>query len=444
MKGLRPPGPKRHLLTGNTREFYRDQLGFLTDSARKFGDVVSLRFLHVPVYVLSNPVHIEQVFGSHNFVKSKSLRLPLQRRIFGNGLLSSNGEVWLRERRLTQPAFHRDQLTAYGETMIACTEQMLAGWEGEEVRDVYDEMRALALEISAKCLFNADMRRDGATVRDISDTVTKVFASQGSPLWILDNILPTPNNLRFRRAIKQLDKIIYDMISPQNEAESENLIYRLLSAQDEGGARMSRQQLRDELATLFFSSHEAAALAVTWTSYLLALHPEQQDAFSAELCSRLQERTTPAVADLPALPYTRMVIKEALRLYPPNRSVGREALNDCEIGGYYVRAGTQVLMSQWVVQRDSRYFESPEEFRPERWTPEFTKQLPKYAYFPFGGGPRVCIGQDFAIMEAMLVIATLLRKFKLALVKGQVIEPQPVVLLRPKNGIRIQVTAREH
>jgi cytochrome P450 len=293
-------------------------------------------------------------------------------------------------------------------------------------------------------LFNADMSRDGTTVRDISDTVTKVFASQGGPLWILDNILPTPNNLRFRKAIKQLDRIIYDMISRHDEKESDNLVYRLLSAEDEQGARMSSLQLRDELATLFFSSHEAAALALTWSCYLLALYPDKQERLFAELSGCLPERTTPAVADLPALPYTRMVIKEALRLYPPNRSVGREALNDCEIGGYYVPAGTQVLMSQWVVQRDPRYFESPQEFRPERWTPEFTKQLPKYAYFPFGGGPRVCIGQDFAIMEAMIVVATLLRRFKLELVQGQVVEPQPVILLRPKNGIKIQVTAREH
>ncbi len=448
MKGLRPPGPKRHLFTGNTREFYKDQLGFLTESARKYGDVVSLRFLHVPVYLLSNPVHIEQVFGSQNFIKSKSLRLPLQRRIFGNGLLSSNGEQWLRERRLTQPAFHRDHLNAYGESMIAGTEKMIADWEADGIRDVYDEMRALALEISAKCLFNADMSRVGATVREISDTVTKVFAAQGGLLWILDNFLPTPNNIRFRKAIKQLDKIIYDLVSRQtdhdNYDKSENLIAMLLSAQDEHGARMNRQQLRDELATLFFSSHEAVALALTWTCYLLARHPDKQETLFAELRGRLLEGTTPTVADLRGLPYTRMVIKEALRLYPPNRSVGREALNDCEIGGYYVPAGTQVIMSQWVVQRDPRHFESPEEFRPERWTPEFTKQLPKYAYFPFGGGPRVCIGQDFALMEAMLVVATVLRKFRLALVTDQVIEPQPVVLLRPRNGIKIQATARDY
>ncbi len=443
MRSLRPPGPRGHLLTGNSREFYKDQLGFLTESARKFGDVVRLRFFHVAVYLLNNREHIEAVFGSKNFIKPKSLRLPLQQRIFGNGLLSSNGEVWLRERRLTQPAFHRERLAKYAEVMIASTEEMLEGWKPGEGRDVYDDMRGLALEIAAKCLFNADMSRDGAIVREVSNTVTNVFASQGGPRWILDNLLPTPNNLRFRKAIKQLDKIIYDLISRhRGDKGPDDLIAMLLSAEDEDGTRMSRQQLRDELATLFFASHEAAALVLTWTCFLLALHPEKQETLIAENRGQLHERTASAVAELSALTYTRMVIKEAMRLYPPNRSVGREALNDCEIGNYQVPAGTQLLMSQWVVHRDPRYFDSPEEFLPERWTPEFMRQLPKYAYFPFGGGPRVCIGQDFAMMEAMLVIATVLRKFKLVLVEGQVVEPQPVVLLRPKNGIKIRLEAR--
>lgn len=442
MRRLRPPGPTGHLITGNSREFHQDQLGFLTESARKFGDVVRFRFFHVPVYAINNPAYIEQVFSSRNFVKPKALRLPLQRRIFGNGLLSSNGGVWMRQRRHTQPAFHRDRLEKYAEVMVACTERMIAGWRAGEIRDVYDDLRTLALEVAAKCLFNADMSRDGMIVREISTTVTKVFASQGGWRWILDNLFPTPNNLRFRRAIYRLDKIIFDLISAHEEnLESDDLITMLLATEADDGARIGRQQLRDELATLFFSSHEAAALVLTWTCYLLAQHPEKQESLAAEL-RVLGERTTPRVADLPLLHYTRMAIKEAMRLYPPNRSVGREALNDCEIGDYHVPAGTQLLMSQWVVQRDSRYFDDPEEFRPERWTKQFTRELPKYAYFPFGGGSRVCIGQDFAIMEAMLVIATMLRRFQLELVEGQVVQPQPMVLLRPQHGLKLRTRVR--
>ena len=444
MKGLHPPGPKCHLLTGNSREFYKDQLGFLTNAAREFGDIVRLRFLHVPVYLLNNPKHIEWVFNNRNFIKPMSLRLPLQRRIFGNGLLSSSGEVWLRERRMTQPAFHRDRLAVYGAAMIAGTEKLIANWHAAEVRDVYDEMRALALELAAKCLFNADIDGDGLIIRDVSNTVTRVFASQGTALWLLDNFFPTPNNLRLRKAIRRLDKIIYDLISQRltSGAESDDLLSMLLFAEDEDGTRMNNQQLRDELATLFFASHEAVALALSWTCYLLALHPDIQDTLASELRSVPGERETLQAADLYTLRYTRMVIKEALRLYPPNRSVGREALNDCEIGDYHVPAGTQILMSQWVVQRDSRYFDSPEEFKPERWTAEFAKQLPRYAYFPFGGGPRVCVGQDFAMMEATLVIATMLRRFRLTLADEQLVEPQPVVLLRPRSGIKIRLADR--
>lgn len=445
MKGRRPPGPKCHLLTGNSREFYQDQLGFLTKCAREFGDIVRLRFLHVPVYLLNNPKHIEQVFSSRNFVKPMSLRLPLQRQIFGDGLLSSSGDVWLRERRMTQPAFHRDRLTSYGAAMIDCTEKMMTGWRAGEMQDFYDEMRALAFEIAAKCLFNADMKSDGAAVREVCKTITRVFASQGTALWVFDNILPTPNNLRFRKAVRRLDDIVYGLISQRRSegAEADDLLSMLLFAEDEQGAKLNSKQLRDALATLFFASHEAAALVLCWTCYLLALHPDVQETLVTELHSTLGGRKILQAADLSQLRYTRKVIREALRLYPPNRSVGREALNDCELGDYHVPAGTQLLMSQWVVQRDFRYFDSPEEFKPERWTAEFTGQLPKYAYFPFGGGPRVCIGQDFAIMEAMMVIATILRRFKLTLVNQQLVEPKPVILLRPGSRIKVHLAARQ-
>jgi len=444
MKRHRPPGPAGRLLTGNLREFRRDQLGFLTRSAREFGDIVRLRFFRVPVLLLSNPKHIEGVFNSRNFIKPLSLRLPLQRRIFGRGLLSSDGEVWLRQRRITQQAFHRDRLTKYGEAMIAAAHRTLARWQAGDVRDIYDEMRVLALEIAATCLFNADIRRDGSLVREVCKTTTSVFENQGSPRWIIDNLLPTPNHLRFRKAVRQLDKIIYDLVidHQKRRPELDDLLSMLLSARDEDGARLSTRQLRDELATLFFASHEAVALVLSWSCYLLARHHNVQSAVAAELDHVLKGRTSPHPADLPRLRYTGMVVKEALRLYPPNRSVGREALVDCEIGGYHVPAGTQVLMSQWVTHRDARFFDDPEVFKPERWTAGFTERLPKYAYFPFGGGPRICIGQEFAKVEAPLVIAAILNKFKLSLIDERVVEPHPVVLLRPGNRIMIQLSDR--
>jgi cytochrome P450 len=396
------------------------------------------------VYVLNHPGDIEWVFSNRNFIKPMSLRLPLQRRIFGNGLFSSEGKVWLRERRMTQPAFHRDRLDTYVATMNDCSTRMLANWRAGEVRDIFEEMRTLALEVAARCLFNADMSCDGVVVRAVCDTIVKVLAAPGGVGWILDNILPTPNNIRFRKAIGRLDEIIYDLISKrQREDQKGDDLLSILLATDEDGTQMSRRQLRDALATLFFASHQATALVLSWTCYLLSRHPGVQELLLAnELTSVLSHKETPQAADLAALSYTRMVIKETLRLYPPNRSVGREALNDCEIGDYHVPAGTQLLMSPWVVHRDARYFESPEAFKPERWTTEFIEQLPRYAYFPFGGGQRVCLGQDFAMMEAMLVIATILRKFRLTLESEESVEPHPVVLLQPNRRIMIRLADR--
>jgi cytochrome P450 len=446
MTKLRPPGPSGHFLTGNAREFRKDQLGFLTRSAREFGDITRLRFFHVPVLLLSNPQHIEFVFTSRNFTKSMSLRLPLQRRIFGRGLLSSDGDGWLRQRRIVQPAFHHDRLTKYAETMIDHTRRTLARWQSGDIRDVYEEMKALALKIAAACFFNSDITRDHAIIRDVCKEITSVFETQGSATWIIDNLLPTPKHLRFRKSIRQLDKIIYQLVAGHQRDHSrfDDLLSMLLSARDENGAPLSDQQLRDELATLFFASYEAVALALSWTCYLLAKYPEVQSAVIAELRQVLRGRAWPSPEDLPSLSYTGRVIKESMRLYPPNRSVGREALNDCEIGGYDVTAGSQILMSQWVVHRDARNFDHPEDFKPGRWTPEFTRQLPRYAYFPFGGGPRVCVGQDFAMMEATLVIATMLSKFSLSPADDRVVEPHPVVLLRPKNGIRIKLRDHDH
>lgn len=280
MKGLFPPGPKRHPLSGNSREFYKDQLGFLTRSAREFGDVVRLRFFHVNVYLLNNPKYIESVFSRRDFVKPISLRLPLQRRIFGNGLLSSEGDDWLRQRRLTQPQFNHDRLSVYGDIITDRTDKLMINWRAGDELDIHAEMRALALEVAARSFFSVELSSDAAVVSEACNTIAKVFARQGSPLWILDNILPTPNHLRFRRAIEQLDKVVFQIIAKRrSEADHvDDLLSLLLSTHANEDTELSDQQLRDELTTLFFASHEAVALVLTWTCYLLARHPEVQSA----------------------------------------------------------------------------------------------------------------------------------------------------------------------
>lgn len=283
------------------------------------------------------------------------------------------------------------------------------------------------------------MREVGAALSE----VVKPFASQATLKWIADNRLPTPGHRRYFKAVAKIDRIVYRIISERRESKSDegDLLSMLLQAQDEDGSQMTDAQLRDEVMTLFLAGHETTALALSWSWYLLANHPEAEAKFHAELEQVLQGRP-PTVEDLRKLTYTEMIAKETLRLYPPAYAVGREALEDTEIGGYRVPKGSQVFAFQWVTQRDARYFDNPEQFEPERWLPERSEQLPKYAYFPFGGGPRQCIGNYFAMMEVVLLLATIGQRFRFSLVPEHKVELLPVLSLRAKDGIRVTINSR--
>jgi cytochrome P450 len=284
---------------------------------------------------------------------------------------------------------------------------------------------------------------DAEKVASALSILVEPFSSQATLKWILDNRLPTPGNRRFHRMAAQLDEVIYRIISERRRSDKEDqgdLLSMLLQAHDEDGSQMTDQQLRDEVITLFLAGQETTALALSWAWYLLAQDPAAEQKLWQEVDEVLQGRL-PEASDMPRLKFTEMIAKESLRLYPPAYIVGREAVEDCEIGGYHVPAKMQVFMPTWVVQRDARFFDSPAEFRPERWTPEFTAGLPKYAYFPFGGGPRVCIGNSFAMMEIVLLIAAIAQKFQLKLVSKKV-ELVPAMSLRPRNGIRMTINKR--
>jgi cytochrome P450 len=443
---LRPRGPKGHFIRGNLPEYIQDPLGYLMSVTRQFGDVVRLRFFNIPVYILNNPEHIENVLVTNNrsFIKPIDFHMPFFRGIFGNGLLTSEGDFWLRQRRLAQPAFHRSRIAEYGRVMVAHTEQMLATWQEDETRDVHQEMMVLTLRIAIKTLFNVDADRDVVLMSSLSNEIIEMFALQDSSLWLAHNYLPTSANRRFRRLIKQLDEYIYGIIRQrrQNGEDTGDLLSMLLHAQDEDGSRMTDKQLRDEVMTLFLAGHETTALALSWTWYLLSLHPEAETRLMAELETVLGGRA-PRVEDLPELRYADAIVKESLRLYPPAWAFGRQAMQDCEIAGYPVPKGRQLYFFPWIVHRNARYFDNPEEFRPERWADEKMKQLPRYAYFPFSGGPRACIGNSFAMMEAVLVLATVAQRYRLKLVKDQVVEPWPVFTLRPRYGIKMVIEKRE-
>lgn len=443
--GTRPPGPDGTRIMGVMREFNRDSLGFIERAQREYGDIVWMRFLYVPAIFLYHPNEIEYVLttNARNFVKAMSLRSNFFHRLVGNGLLTSDGEEWKRQRRLTAPAFHRERIAAYAQTMVDFTKRLTADWQHGEVRDVHRDMMRLTLEIVVRCLFSADVSRDADEVGETLKQLVKPFAAQATIKWIINNRLPTPQHLNFHRLARKIDRVVYRIIAEHRAAGKDegDLLSMLLAARDDDGTQMNDQQLRDEVMTLFLAGHETTALTLSWTWYLLGKDVEVEKKFQAELDEVLGGRE-PAMADLPRLKYTEKICKESMRLYPPAYGLGREAINDCEIGDYHVPAGTQVFVFQWATQRDARFFEDPAAFKPDRWTPEFEAQLPKYAYFPFGAGPRVCVGASFAMMEMILVLATIGQKFRLSLVPGQTVETYPAMSLRPKEGVVVTVEQR--
>jgi cytochrome P450 len=418
-------------------------MAFLTAISREYGDIVTMSFYKFRVYYVSHPDYIEEVLvnQARKFIKGRILRA--NKALFGNGLLTSEGDFWLRQRRLAQPAFHRARIAAYGETMVRFTERLIEGWRDGETRDIHAEMMRLTLQIVAKTLFDAEVDGDaqqvGHALEAIMDFNTDFRRLILTPAW-----LPTLRNVRAALAIRRLNKIIYRIIDQRRAAggDAGDLLSMLLHAQDEDGSRMTDRQLRDEVITLFLAGHETTALALSWTWWLLAQNPRAEAKLHAELDAVLAGGS-PTLEDLPKLRYTDHVISESMRLYPPAWGMARLAIEDAEIGGYRIPKGSGVSLSQWVVHRDARWFESPQEFRPERWEGDLLKRLPRFAYFPFGGGPRQCIGNTFALMEVALLLATIAQKFRVRLVPNHKVEPVASITLRPRHGIRVTLEARQ-
>lgn len=435
-------GPKGHFLLGSLPQYLEDTLGFFTRCARDYGDVARFRLGTLPCYVFNHPAQIEEVLRTHspNFIKDR----PLQdSRVLGRGLLTSEGDLWRRQRRLIQPAFLHQQVQGYGEMMVASAVRRLETWREASVRDIHEDLTRLALDIAAQALFHADLAGEA---QEIAAILPALFDHFLKPLsWTrLGKRLPTPSNLRFWRTVRRLDEVISGLIRRRQLSTHApgDLISQLLAVQHEDGSRMTDRQLRDEVVTLLLAGHETTALALSYSFDLLARHPEAEARLATELEEVLTGRT-PTVADLPRLRYAEWVIKEALRLYPPAWGLGREAVTDCEIGGYRIRKGTQVLMIPWVVHRDSRWFSDPEAFQPERWAEDLEKRLPRCAYFPFGHGPRICLGQHFALLEAVLVLAIVAQRYRLTLLSDQPLELIPSITLRPRHGIKMMVHTRQ-
>ena len=439
-----PPGPKGHWLLGSFPEFRADQLGFHRDCAREYGDFVPFRILHYQAFYVFDPDAIEEVLVTKARDFEKSIAIRLLTPLLGNGLLLSEGDTWLRQRRLVQPGFHRQRIAAYGEMMTRFAEERLTRWKVGETLDVHVEMMAVTQAIVAKTLFDAKVDDDSGNVGHALHVLLVDFFQKLRSIVRFPDWVPTPANLKVRRAIRDLDAIVYRIIETRRASGEDrgDVLSMLLHAQDaDDGSRMTDKQVRDEVMTLFLAGHETTAVALSWTWYLLAQNPRVEAALADELRTVLGGRT-PTVADLPRLRYTEMVINESMRLYPPAYALSRQVLRDTEIGGYPIPARAAVVMPTWILQRDPRWFDSPEEFRPERWADDLAKRLPRFVYAPFGGGPRQCIGNTFALMEASLLLAAIAQRFRLELVPGQKIRPMPYVTLRPEPGIRMVLSRR--
>ncbi|EEF58560.1 cytochrome P450 [Pedosphaera parvula] len=444
---LKSSGPRGSFLLGNLTQFGQDPLGFLEFCAREHGDFVALRFINRPVYILNSPEHIDFVLASHSRIFRKTLgyRTPFMRRLFGQGLLTSEGEFWMRQRKLAQPAFHRDRIASHAEVIVAFTRRMTASWRGGETRDIHLDMMRLTTEVVTKTLFNSAVPKEINELGEASAVVMERFTKQWQWYRILFNLLPESiTQPRYEQVMRRLDAFIYGLIAEHRASgrDEGDLLSMLLRARGEDGSQMTDQQLRDELTTLMVAGLDTTALALSWACYLLSQNPDVQKKLENEIDATLGNRAA-NIADLPRLPYTEMVIKETMRLYPSAWIIGREAIQDFELAGHAIKAGSSMLLSQWLKHRDERYFKSAEKFVPERWGSEETNTLPKFAYFPFGGGPRVCVGSSFAMMEAILALATITQQFRLTAQPNYVIKPFAAITLQPLGGVNLKVEKRE-
>jgi cytochrome P450 len=439
------PGPK----IGSNLVFvlrrFRNPLNYFTRMAREYGALVHLKAGAPNIFLLSDPAHIRRVLvaDQQNFTKGQGLQRA--KRLLGDGLLTSEGEVHRRQRRLVQPAFHHARIAGYASTMVEHAARASARWQDGATMDMSEQMMRLTLAIVARTLFGADVEAEAAEVGRALTATMKLFPRYLIPFADLLEKLPLPSNRRFREAKDYLDRTIYKLIEDRRRtgADTGDLLSMLLLAQDEEehGAGMTDLQVRDEAMTLFLAGHETTSTALTWTWYLLSQNPDAERRFHDEVTSVLGEgRAT--IGDVPRLRYTEMVLAESMRLFPPAWIIGRRAIEDYAIDGHTIPRGSLILMSQWVVHRDPRFFDEPLRFDPGRWSADAKETRPKFSYFPFGGGPRVCIGESFAWTEGILLLATLAQRWKMRLLPGHPVQPQALVTLRPKYGLQMIVERR--
>lgn len=439
LENARPPGPERGLLPRikTLVGFLGDPLAFIGSRFQQYGDIY-----HVPdsgpgLYVMRHPEHVHAVLVTHAAkMRKEHTAFQLLSRVVGEGLLTTDGDVWRRQRRMLQPAFSRERLTTYAAMMTDEAERVRSALTDGATLDVSNEMMELTLRVVCRTLFSHDVTGETSDVaRAMVVLQDSVSRAELIPQWI-----PTPHRRRFREAVEAIDRIVFSMIKERRgSTEKNDLLQSLVTAVDEeGGARLSEREVRDQLVTLFLAGHETTSHALTWTWYLLSQNPDQERLLHEEV-DRLGGRL-PTADD--ALPYTEQVIKESMRMYPPVYLLARRSAEEVEIGGFTLPPGSEIVLWIYMTHHDPRWFPEPLSFRPERFTPENEQKLPKNAYVPFGAGPRVCIGKSFAMMEARLLLATIAQRYRLELVPGHRVAMKPRVTLNPKYGMRMTARAR--
>ncbi|WP_054951375.1 cytochrome P450 [Numidum massiliense] len=441
-------GPTGLLLTGNLLAFRKDPLAYLMKTAHDYGEIARLRFgLKQNVYLINSPDDIHEILVKKQDHFHKTTTLKIAKVALGAGLLTSEGEAHMRQRRLMAPAFARKHIGTYADTMVNYASQEIAAWQDGEERDINRAMMEITLSVITETMFGTQISQGFRQVAEAIEMGMRYITERARAIVYLPEEIPTPKSKKFHEAITGLNKVIYEIIEERRQHpelnERGDLLATLLRARDEDdGSGMTDEQVRDQVFTIFMAGHETTANTLSWVFYLLAKHPEIVEKLEREVDDVLQGRL-PTLDDYDKLTYVQHVISETLRLYPAAWKISREVVSTVEIGSHQFVPGEILLMSQYVMHRNPRFYDDPADFRPERFAGDMLKRIPKFAYFPFGGGARICIGNHFALLEAALVLATIVQKFRLSLPEDrQEVKPEPLITLRPQGGLPMVVSAR--
>ncbi len=447
-----PPGPQAAhniiQILQLMRNFQSDLLGFTSRNFAQYGGIWKIQVGKETQYMISDPDLIQEITvkQADKFHKSADYVNPEKglARFLGSGLVTNDGEFWKRQRKLVAPAFHTKRIEAYAQSMVDATQAMLDRWHGQSALDVDDEMMRATLQIVVKTLFNVDISAEAKRIGDAMTALQEMVGNNSVIEAFLPSWIPTLQRARSNKAVSDLDEIVYRLITEWRKEGKDNgdLLSMLMLTRDDEGNGMSDKQVRDEAVTLFLAGHDTTANTLNWTWYLLAQNPEIEAKMHHEIDTVLNGNV-PTLADLRRLPYSEMVIKESMRLFPPAYFFGRVAIDDVQLGDFRAAKGTGIGISSYAVHRDARWWDEPEAFRPERFSPENAENIRKYSYIPFGAGPRICIGNSFAMMEAQLMLVMIAQRYQLRLSPGQVVNTNPLLTLKPKGGLQMRLEERK-